>query len=145
MSRIGIGLLIGVVICAGLPAETVGDDRAVPEPACGQSVRAKDVYVLNLEALRSEPEMAQDFVVERAGEFRLLATEPEEIRTRSRPSRDPGNLVRRAQKLAAEHGCNLVLVLKTGPYLGRQRGSYPRIKDQGYAFVVMGQTITAPT
>jgi len=103
------------------------------------------VTVLNLEPLRRQPEMAQEFVVERAGEFRLLTSEPEEIRTRSRPSRDPGHVVRRAQKLAAEHGCDLVLVLKTGPYFGRQRGMRPRYKDRGYAFVVMGQRITAPT
>ncbi len=95
--------------------------------------------VLDLEHLRGQPEMAQDFVVERAGEFRLLTTDLEEIRTRSRPSRDPDSVIRRARKLGAEHGCDLVLVLKTGPYFGRQRGLRARIKEHGYAFVVMGQ------
>jgi len=145
MSRkIHLGWILGTVLCFGLSAETVGDDRTGPDSVCGQTIRAKDVYVLDLEPLRRHPEMAQDFVVERAGEFRLLTTEPEEIRTRSRPSRDPGNVVRRAQKLAAEHGCDLVLVLKTGPYFGRQRGMRARIKEHGYAFVVMGQRITTP-
>jgi hypothetical protein len=73
--------------------------------------------------------MAQEFVVERAGEFRLLTTKLEEIRTRSRPSRDPDSMIRRARKLGAEHGCDLVLVLKTGPYFGRQRSMRARIKE----------------
>jgi len=144
MRRIRVSLLVGTVLCFGLSAETVGDDRENPDSVCGQTVRARDVYVLDLEPMRRQPEMAQDFVVERAGKFRLLTTEPEEIRTRSKPSRDPGSLVRRAQKLAAEHGCDLVLVLKTGPYFGRQRGMRSRIKEKGYAFVVMGQRITTP-
>ena len=34
----------------------------------------------------------------------------------------------------------LVLVLKTGPYLGKQRSArFKRVKDGGYALVVMGQ------
>ncbi len=109
---------------------------------CGQKIRVKDVLVLDLEPLRRHPEMAQDFVVERAGEFRLLTTRLEEIRTRSRPSRDPDSVIRRARKLGAEHGCDLVLVLKTGPYFGRQRSMRSRIKEQGYAFVVIGQRIS---
>lgn len=80
-------------------------------------------------------------MVERAGEFRLLTTEIEEIRTRTRPSRDPDGVIRRAQKLGAKHGCDLVLLLKTGPYFGRQRGPRARIRDHGYAFVVMGERI----
>jgi len=100
------------------------------------------VTVLDLEPFRRQPEVAQEFVVERAGDFQLLAVEPEEIKTRSRPSKDPEDLVRRAKKLAAKHGCDLVLVLKTGPYFGRQRGMNSRIKEHGYALVVMGQRIT---
>jgi hypothetical protein len=45
-------------------------------------------------------------------------------------------MIRRARKLGAEHGCDLVLVLKTGPYFGRQRSMRARIKEHGYAFVV---------
>lgn len=97
--------------------------------------------VLDLESLQRHPELAQNFVTERVGEFRLVNTRPEEIRTRSRPSRDPESLVRRARKLGAKHGCDLVLVLKTGPYFGRQRSINARVKDRGYAFVVMGQIV----
>jgi hypothetical protein len=124
-------------------AGNVGADEARPGSRCGQAISARDVFVLDLEPLRHHPDMAQEFVVERAGEFRLLTTEIEEIRTRSRPARNPEGVVRRAQKLGAKHGCDLVLVLKTGPYFGRQRSPRSRIKEHGYAFVVMGQRITA--
>ena len=136
-----LGWILGTLLCSGLSAETA---EANPDPECGQRISARDVLVLDVEHLRRHPESAQEFVVERAGEFRLLTTEPEEIRTRSRPSRDPGNLVRRAQKLAAKHGCDLVLVLKTGPYFGRQRSIKARIKEHGYALVVMGHRVTTP-
>jgi len=129
------------MLCSGLSAETIGADPAGPDSGCGQKINMRDVLVLDLEHLRNQPEMAQDFVVEHAGEFMLLTTELEEIKTRSRPSRDPDSVIRRARKLGAEHGCDLVLVLKTGPYFGRQRSLRARIKEHGYAFVVMGQRI----
>jgi hypothetical protein len=137
--RIHPGWILGTVLCCGLPAETIASDQAGPDSGCGQKITMRDVLVLDLEPLRAHPEMAQEFVVERAGEFRLLTTKLEEIRTRSRPSRDPDSMIRRARKLGAEHGCDLVLVLKTGPYFGRQRSMRARIKEHGYAFVVMGR------
>ena len=133
-----LGWILGTVLCYGLSAEAAQANR---DPECGQQIRARDVLVLDLEHLRRHPESAQEFVVERAGEFRLLTTEIEEIRTRARPARDPESVIRRARKLGAEHGCDLVLVLKTGPYFGRQRGPRSRIKEHGYAFVVMGQRV----
>jgi hypothetical protein len=135
---IHLGWLLGTVLGLGLSAEAV---RAEPDPECGQQIRARNVLVLDLEHLRRHPEIAQEFVVERAGKFRLLTSEIEEIRTRTRPSRDPDSVIRRAQKLGAKHGCDLVLLLKIGPYFGRQRGPRARIKDHGYAFVVMGERI----
>jgi hypothetical protein len=135
---IGIGWILGAMLYSGLSTQAV---RANSDPECGQQIRARDVLVVDLEHLRSHPEAAQEFVVERAGEFRLLTTEIEEIRTRTRPSRDPDGVIRRAQKLGAKHGCDLVLLLKTGPYFGRQRGPRARIRDHGYAFVVMGERI----
>jgi len=133
-----LGWVLGALLSSGLSAEVA---KADPDSECGRKIRARDVLVLDLEHLRPHPEMAQEFVVERAGEFRLLTIELEEIRTRSRPSRDPDSVIRRARKLGAEHGCDLVLVLKTGPYFGRQRGMNARIKEHGYAFVVMGQRV----
>jgi len=135
--RIHLGWMLSTLLCSGLLADT-----AVSE--CGPRISVRDVLVLDLEPLRSRPERAQDFVVERAGDFELLATDLEEIRTRSRPSRDPDSVIRRARKLGAEHGCDLVLVLKTGPHLGRQRSMKARIKEHGYAFVVMGHRVTTP-
>ena len=137
--RIHLSWIFGIVLCFGLSAEAA---KADPDSVCGRKINARDVFVLDLEAFRRRPEMAQEFVVENAGEFRLLTTDLEEIRTRSRPSRDPDSVVRRARKLGAEHGCDLVLVLKTGPYFGRQRGKNARIREHGYAFVVMGQRIS---
>jgi hypothetical protein len=142
MSRkIYLGWILGTMLCSGLSAENVGADQAGPDSGCGQKIRMRDVFVLDLESFRSHPEMAQGFVLERVGEFRLVKTEPEEIRTRSRPSRDPDSLIRRARKLGAKKGCDLVLVLKTGPYFGRQRNVRARIREQGYALVVMGHRI----
>jgi len=135
--------MLGIGLCSGLSAESVRSGQLDPDAGCGQNIRMKDVLVLDLEPLRRHPEMAQDFVDEHAGEFRLINTKLEEIRTRFRSSKDPDGLTRKARKLGAERGCDLVLVLKTGPYLGRQRNSQARIKDQGYAFVVMGQRVTA--
>jgi hypothetical protein len=143
MSRnIHLGLILGIGLCSGLSAETIKTDQADSDVVCGQDIRMHDVLVLDLEPMRRDPEMAQSYVDERVGEFRLVNSDIEEIRTRSRPAKDPHGVVRSAQKLGVKHGCDLVLVLKTGPYLGRQRSwRSPRIKDQGYAFVVMGERI----
>jgi len=142
MSRsIHLSWILGALLCSGFSAEAAMADRPGTDSRCGHRINIRDVLVLDLEHLRGQPEMAQDFVVDHAGEFRLLTTELEEIRTRSRPSRDPDSVIRRARRLGAEHGCDLVLVLKTGPFFGRQRGLRARIKEHGYAFVVMGQRV----
>jgi hypothetical protein len=138
--HIHLGLILGIGLCSGLSAETIKTDQADSDVVCGQDIRMHDVLVLDLEPMRRDPDMAQGFVDERVGDFRLVNSDIEEIRTRSRPSKDPHGVIRSAQKLGVKHGCDLVLVLKTGPYLGRQRSwRSPRIKDQGYAFVVMGE------
>ena len=98
----------------------------------------RDVLVLDLESLRFDPERAQEFLDQRAGEFILINTKPEFIITPHRPVMDPHSVIRQAQKFGVKKGCDLVLVLKTGPYFGRQRGWKSRPKDQGYAFVVLG-------
>ena len=141
MSRkIHLGRILGIGLCFGLFAETIEAGQAGSGTACGQEIRAKDVLVLDLERMRRLPEMAQDFADEQAGDFRLLLTGIEEIRTRSRHSKDPDSLIRGARKLRTKRGCDLVLVLKTGPYFGRQRNVNGRISERGYAFVVIGQS-----
>ena len=136
--------ILGFGLCSGLSAETIKTDQANSDTVCGQDIRMHDVLVLDLESMRRDPDMAQNFVDEYAGEFRLVDTEPEEIRTRSRRSKDPHGLIRKARKYGVKNGCDLVLILKTGPYFGRQRGMKVRIRDRGYAFVVMGHKITTP-
>jgi len=144
VNKIHLGLILVFGLCSGLSAETIITNRVDSDVACGQDIRMRDVLVLDLEPMRRDPEMAQGYVDERVGEFRLINSDIEEIRTRSRPSKDPHAVVRSAQKLGVKHGCDLVLVLKTGPYLGRQRNwRSPRIKDQGYAFVVMGERVAS--
>jgi hypothetical protein len=138
--HIYLSLILGIGLCSSLSAEITDTSQTHSDTVCGQDIRMHDVLVLDLEPMRRDPDMAQSYVDERAGEFRLVNSDIEEIRTRSRPAKDPHGVVRSAQKLGVKHGCDLVLVLKTGPYLGRQRSwRSPRIKDQGYAFVVMGE------
>jgi len=143
--KIRLCCYLSIGLCFLLSAESIQPGQLNSDAECGRKLRTNDVLVLNLEHLRRQPEMAQEFVDERAGQFRLLSAEPEEIRTPSRPSKDPDRLIRGAQKLGAKMGCDLVLVLKTGPYFGRQ-GFYGRngnmrgrIRERGYAFVVVGQ------
>jgi hypothetical protein len=99
----------------------------------------KDVLVLDLRPLRRQPDKAREFVIDRAGEFRLAGTEPEEIRSRIRPAEELSGISKSARRLGVERGCNLVLVLRTGPYFGRQRNPQARIRMRRYAFVVMGE------
>jgi hypothetical protein len=140
-SRIHLGWILGVGLCSGLWVGTVKSGQEHSSTECGQDISMRDVLVLDLEPYRTQPELAQDFVEGRAGEFVLINTKPEVLITRSRPSKDPHSVIRRAQKFGVKRGCDLVLVLKTGPYFGQQRGRNPRIKDHGYAFVVMGKRI----
>ena len=138
--NVNLVLIMSIGLCSGLFADTIKPDPADSGTICGRDIRMHDVLVLNLEPMRRDPDFAQNYVEERVGEFRLVNSDIEEIRTRSRPSKDPHGVVRRAQKLGVKWGCDLVLVLRTGPYLGRQRNwRSPRIKDQGYALVVMGE------
>ena len=137
--KIHLGWILGIGLCSGLAAETIKPGQSDSDAVCGQNLRMRDVLVLDLEPLRSHPDKAEDFVGQHAGEYRLVKVMPEEIRTRSRPSRDPASVTRAARKLGVQKGCDLVLVLRTGPYFGRQRSIKARTKEQGYAFVVMGQ------
>ena len=98
----------------------------------------RDVLVLDLKPFRSDPDEAQKFLDRRAGEFILINTKPEVIITPYRPAKDPDSVFRQAKKFGVKKGCDLVLILKTGPYFGKQRGWKSRPKDKGYAFVVLG-------
>jgi len=135
--------VLSIGLCTGLSSEAIAANQVDPEVVCGQMVAKRDVLVLNLESMRYDPEKAQQYIIDQAGEFRLLSPKIEEILTRSRPSKDAYSITRRAQKLAEKLGCDLVLVVKTGPYFGRQRRPNARIKDGGYAWVVMGQRVSS--
>ena len=140
-SKIYLAGILSIGLCSGLCAESIESDQTQTDTPCGRDVNKWEVLVLDLEPFRREPQLAQEFVDKNAVQYRLIDTKPEVIITRSRVSKDPYAAVRRAQKYAVQHGCDLVLVLKTGPYLGRQRGRSPKVRDKGYAMVVMGQRI----
>ena len=132
-------LIWGVVLCFCLFA---GTGQTASATVCGEDIRTRDVMVLDLEPFGNDLETTQEYLIEHAGEYRLYNAKPEEIITRSRPKKDPHGMFRKAQKLGERRGCDLVLILKTGPYFGKQRGwRMRRIKDQGYAFVVVGQRL----
>jgi len=135
--------MLSIGLCATLIPEAIASSHIDSDAVCGQMISKRDVLVLDLESMRFNPEKAQQYIIDQAGEFRLLSLDIEEFFTRSRPSKDPYSVTRRAQKLGEKYGCDLVLVLKTGPYFGRQRGRNARVKDHGYAWVVMGQRVSS--
>ena len=137
-SRFYLVWILGIGLWSGLSAEPNKPGHEFSSSKCGQDVHIRDVLVLDLESFQAHPGEAQEFVDRRAGDFILINTKPEVIITPQRPSMDPDGVFRRAQKYGAKKGCDLVLVLRTGPYFGRQRGWKSRPKDQGYAFVVLG-------
>jgi hypothetical protein len=134
-----LGIVLGA--CSGLHANEAGTPPAnePPSSVCSRDVRARDVLVLDIQHLVRKPDEAGVYVLEQAGEYRLDRPLIREFKTRTRPSKDPKVVTRAAQKLAVRQGCDLVLVLDTGPYFGRQRSRNARMKDGGYALVAMGQ------
>lgn len=135
--------LLCIGLCTGLISETIASNHVDSDAVCGHMITRRDVLVLDLESMRFDPEKAQQYIIDHAGEFRLLSSDIEEILTRSRRSKDPYSVTRGAQKLGEKYGCDLVMVLKTGPYFGRQRGRNARVKDRGYVWVVMGQRVSS--
>jgi hypothetical protein len=124
-----------------LTAETANPGPESRATACGQELRTRDVLVLDLQHLVGTPDLADDFVLEQAGTYRLTDPLIQEFRMSFRPSSDPEGVARGARKLGVRKGCDLVLVLKTGPYLGKQRSWKSRMKDHGYALVAVGQRV----
>ena len=124
-----------------LPAETGSPAHEVTSSVCGQELQARDVLVLDLRHLARDPEQAEAFVLEQAGDYRLTKPLIQEFRMPFRPSGNPEGVTRGARKLGVKKGCDLVLLLDSGPYLGRQRSWKTRIKDHGYALVSVGQRV----
>lgn len=138
-------ILIAVALIASLDC-TEGIAKDVPDTStgvCDLDILARDVTVLDLQHLVREPETAQAFVHEQVGDYRLAHPLIDEFRTRNRPSGDPDAVIRGARKLGEKKGCDLVMILATGPYLGRQRGRNSIPKDGGYVMVTLGQRIPA--
>ena len=132
--------LIASLICTqGIAANA---PYSAPE-ACGLDIRTRDVIVIDLRHLVNDPEKAQALVHEQVGNYRLAHPLIDEFRTANRPSNDLDAVIRGARKLGEKKGCDLVMVLATGPYLGKQRGRKSIPKDGGYVMVTMGQRIPA--
>jgi hypothetical protein len=141
--RISRTCLLGTAttVCA---AFSVGIADTAPSEfaeVCGQELQTRDVLVLDLQHLYTTPDLADDFVLERAGDYVLANPLIDEFRMPFRPAVDPDGVIRAARKYGVKKGCDLVLILKTGPYLGKQRGRSARVKDHGYAFVAAGQRV----
>lgn len=132
-------LLAGMGICTTLltvNAYSTPVDRAA---ICGEKLSARDVLVLDVQHLGDQPEQAQQYLLEQAGEYRLAKPIIQEIILQSRPAKDPDAVTHRVRKLGMQRGCDLAVILKTGPYMGRQRGRKAMVKDKGYAMVSIGQ------
>lgn len=142
-------MLMRILITAALMASlgcTVSMAESAPDTStdvCGLDIRARDVTVIDLQHLVRDPETAQALVHEQVGDYRLAHPLIDEFRTRNRPSGDPDAVIRGARKLGEKKGCDVVMILATGPYLGRQRGRNSIPKDGGYVMVTMGQRIPA--
>ena len=124
-----------------LPAETGSPAHEVTSSVCGQELQARDVLVLDLRHLARDPEQAEAIVLEQAGDYRLTKPLIQEFRMPFRPSGNPEGVTRGARKLGVKKGCDLVLLLDSGPYLGKQRSWKAKIKDHGYALVSVGQRV----
>ena len=131
----------GMSVCAALPAEMSDSAPERLSTVCDQELRARDVLVLDLRHMVRTPDLANEFVLEQAGEYRLAKPLIQEYRMPFRPSGNPEGVAREARKMGARKGCDLVLVLDTGPWLGKQRSWKSRMKDHGYALVSIGQRI----
>ena len=126
-------------VWATLSAANVHTAQKGAPAVCGEQLSPGDVLVLDVQHLANQPEQAQEFVLDQAGEYRLAKPVIQELRLKSRPNMDPDAVTHRVRRLGVERGCDLVVILKTGPYFGKQRGRNTRIKDQGYAMVSIGQ------
>ena len=135
-------LSAALAICI-VTAEASEPEATESDAVCGLELHSRDVLVLDVQHLLNTPDLADDFVIEHAGEYRLADPLIEEVRMSSRPSKDPDLLIRAARKLGVQKGCDLVLVLKTGPYFGRQRSQKRKAKNKGYALVATGQRVAA--
>lgn len=134
-------LFAGMGAWATLSAGDVHTAQKGSPAVCGEQLSPRDVLVLDVQQLSNHPEQAQKFVLDQAGEYRLAKPVIQELRLKSRPNMDPDAVTHRVRKLGVERGCDLVVVLKTGPYFGRQRGRNTKVKDQGYAMVSIGQRL----
>ena len=132
-------LLAGMGFCIGLSAGNAFPGSEGRPAICGEQLSARDVLVLDVQHLSNQPEVAQQYVLDQAGEYRLAKPVIQEIRLKSRPTKDPDAVIHRSRRLGVDRGCDLVVVLKTGPYMGKQRGRNARMKDQGYVMLSIGQ------
>ena len=71
-SKFYLAGILGMSLCSGLCAEIIEPDQAISDTPCGRDVDKREVMVLDLEPLRREPQLAQEFVEEarRTGSWR---------------------------------------------------------------------------
>ena len=98
-------------VCCTAQAEIIEPGDDVSEE-CGKKIKTKNVMVLDLETFGEDSVAARRFVEKHAGNHTIMSEFSEEIRTSGGSvfyDRQSG--IKRAAKVAAKRGCDLVLVL----------------------------------
>lgn len=92
-------------------------------PRCGAEIKKKDVLVLDLERFGDDSEAATEFIERYVENLQLKSEAPETIGTTLRSARkNRMSAMKRAQRTAAERGCNVVIVLRA--WAGRDEATY---------------------
>ena len=88
-----------VIMAAGmtLTATSAGSNKSQPA-VCGLDLSPRDVFVLDVQHLLSDPEQSNDYVIERAGNYVLANPLIDEFRMPFRPPVDPDGVIRVARK-----------------------------------------------
>ena len=89
------------------------DSPPAPAAHCGPEIKKSEVLVLDLEPFGSDGDKATEFIDKHVRKLVVESESPETIKTVLRSSRKTRmSAMRRAQTVAAERGCNVVLVLR---------------------------------
>ena len=93
------------------------------EARCGATLKKEEVLVLDLEPFGEDQAAVESFIAKHAQELVIKSELAETIRTRLKSARkNRMDAMKRAQKVAASRGCNVVLVLQA--WAGNNESAY---------------------
>jgi len=105
-----IPLLLSCIVARPAFSQIVSPEQ---DATCGPAIQPKKVPVLDLEPFGENTDGARDFIDRHVESLRLVSEAPETIRTTIRSARKSRtSAMKRAQKISASRGCNVVLVLR---------------------------------